>query len=325
MDDELPRLTRRQLLAGLAGLVAAGGTAWLLDEAWEQLGREDLIPGTPPDLTLEPHAWTTTSDRVDFAVIGDNGSGGRQAMAVAEQLARSYRDRPFGLLSMLGDIVYYGPIERRFRDVFLEPLGPLVDAGVQFEVAPGNHDGDLFSGEERLAEVERELELLGTPARFYATTHGPVDFFYLDTVAMVRRQQELEAQVAWLDEALAQAARPWRVVCLHHPVYSSGRHGSTQLLVDELAPVLAEHEVDLVLSGHDHHYERTVPIDGVTYVISGAGCKLTGVDPRSFSAAAVSALQFMRVQVTRDRLLGTSIGADGDALDTFELVPRDRT
>lgn len=320
MDPELPRLTRRQLLAGGFGLLAAGATAFLLDEAWTQLGREDLIPGVPPDVPLEPQAWTTSADEVAFAVIGDNGSGGRQAMAVAEQLALSYRREPFGLLSMLGDIVYYGPIERRFRDVFLEPLGPLIDAGVGFEVALGNHDNDLFLGQERFAQVERELELLGTPARYYATTHGPVDLFYLDTVAMLRSDQEAREQVDWLDEALSAATSPWRVVCLHHPVYSSGRHGSTTALVDRLAPVLTRHRVDLVLSGHDHHYERTQPIDGVTYVISGGGCKLTGVEPSDFSAVAMSRLQFLRVRATRDRLEAHCVGVDGEVLDAFELT-----
>ena len=324
MDDELPRLTRRQLLAGGLGLLAAGATAYLLDEAWTQLGREDLIPGVPPDVPLEPEAWTTSPDEVAFAVIGDNGSGGRQAMAVAEQLALSYRREPFGLLSMLGDIVYYGPIERRFGDVFLEPLGPLVDAGVRFEIALGNHDNDLFLGNERFAQVERELELLGTPARFYATTHGPVDLFYLDTVAMVRRAAAARAQVAWLDEALSAATSPWRVVCLHHPVYSSGRHGPTAELVDRLAPVLTRHRVDLVLSGHDHHYERTEPIDGVTYVVSGGGCKLTGVDPRPFAAVAMSRLQFLRIRANRERLQARCVGVDGEVLDAFEL-PAQRT
>lgn len=325
MADQLPRLTRRQLLAGGFGLLAAGATGLLLDRAWTQLGREDLIPGEPPAVSLEPGAWTTSPDEVAFAVIGDNGSGGRQAMAVARQLALSYQREPFGLLSMLGDIVYYGPIERRFAEVFLAPLGPLVDAGVSFEVALGNHDNDLFLGHDRFAEVERELELLGTPSRFFTTTHGPVDLFYLDTVAMVRDEQEADRQVAWIDEALAAASSPWRVVCLHHPVHSSGRHGPTALLRERLEPVLVDHRVDLVLAGHDHHYERTQPIDGITHVVSGGGCKLTGVQPRDFSVVALSRLQFLRVHATRDELVARCVGVDGEVLDSFALQPRARS
>jgi 3',5'-cyclic AMP phosphodiesterase CpdA len=97
------------------------------------------------------------------------------------------------------------------------------------------------------------------------------------------------------------------------------------VLVDRLAPVLARHGVDLVLSGHDHHYERTEPIEGVTYVISGGGCKLTGVDPRPFAAVALSELQFLRVRATRQRLRARCVGVDGEVLDAFELRPGQRT
>lgn len=304
-------------------MAAAGLSGVLLKEAWEQLGREDLIPGEPPNIQLAPRQWPTSPDELHFAAIGDNGSGGRQAMAVAEELARSYQEVPFGLLSMLGDIVYYGPISRRFEDVFLEPLGPMIEAGVRFEIAVGNHDGELFLGDERLEEVERTLDLLGTPARYYQTSHGPVDFFYLDSVAMVRRDAAALRQVAWLDAALTGAGSTWRIVCLHHPVHSSGRHGPHPVLRELLEPVLVRHGVDLVLSGHDHHYERTVPIDGVTYVVSGAGCKLTPVDPEPFTAFAVSTLQFLRLHATRERLRVRSIGADGALLDEVVLAVRD--
>ena len=323
------RLTRRQLVAGGAGLLGSMLAGGLLSRAWTQLGREDLVPGEPPELVLEPEAWTTSPDQVALAALGDNGSGGRQAMAVAEQLARSYRDEPFGSVSLLGDICYYGPIDRRFHDVFVEPLGPLLDAGVSFELAIGNHDGRLFLDEERLTEVEQTLRRLGTPGRYYTVRRGPVDLFYLDTVGLLRDNDlgELDLaaieQLAWLDRALTASTAPWRIVCTHHPVYSSGR-GSTPLLVRELAPLLVEHDVDLVLSGHDHHYERTHPIDGVTQVISGGGCKLTPVEPTRITARAMSELEFVRLDVTTDRLVGRAVGVDGQELDRFRLTPRRR-
>ena len=323
-------LTRRQLLAGGAGLLGSLFAGGLLSRAWTQLGREDLVPGEPPDLVLEPRAWTTSPDEAALAVLGDNGSGGRQAMAVAEQLARSYRSEPFGSVSLLGDICYYGPIDHRFDDVFVEPLGPLVQAEVSFELAVGNHDGQLFDGQPRLAEIEDVLELLGTPARYYHVRHGPVDLFYLDSVGLVRAGEDgpmdeaAHEQLAWLDRALGEATGTWRVVCTHHPVWSSGIHGPTPVLVDELQPILVDHQVDLVLAGHDHHYERTLPIRGVTHLVSGAGCKLTPVDPTEITVRAVSALQFVRLDATTERLTGRAIGIDGQELDRFRFTPRRR-
>lgn len=316
-------LSRRQLLAaglGLAGTAATGGA---LNRAWWLLAREDLVPGEAPALELEPRRWRTTADRLSFAAIGDNGSGGRQAMAVAEELALSYRRNPFGLVSLLGDICYYGPIRRRFDAAFVQPMSPLIDAGVDFELAIGNHDGGLFYNDEALAEIEDTLELLGTPARYYTTTHGPVDFFYLDSSAPAMSGRDGAVQLEWLDDALASAASQWRIVALHHPIYSSGSHGPTPHLDELLEPILRRHRVDLVLAGHDHHYERTVPIDGITYVVSGGGCKTTPVTPRPHTAFAASALQFMRIDVEGDRLVGRSVGPTGRLLDQFQLRARE--
>ncbi len=318
----MPKLSRRQFLAtglGAAGALGAGGA---ITQAWTLLSREDLIPGAAPDLRLPPHAWHTTDDRLSFAAIGDNGTGGRQAMAVAEQMARTYRSEPFGHVLLLGDICYYGSVEDRFDDVFIRPMTPLIDAGVTFELTVGNHENGLYRGDPALAEVEAELARLGTPARHFTSSRGPVDFFFLDSSAPGAFTDTGEAQLAWLDDALAQATRPWRVVALHHPPYSSGRHGSTSRLRQTLEPVLRRHRVDLVLSGHDHHYERTVPIHGITYVISGAGSKTTKVRPTSITAVAASTLEFLKIDVDGDRLRGRAIRPGGTILDRFELRAR---
>ena len=316
-------LTRRQLLAGAmgaAGLVISSSVVG--KSILPILQREDLIPGVGPRIDLARHAWNDSEDHLSFAAIGDNGSGGRQAFAVATQMAQAYRQQPFGLVSMLGDICYYGSIDERFVDVFVEPLGPLVDAGVGFELAVGNHDGALFLAEPRLHEIEARLDLLGTPGRYYTTTHGPVDFFYLDTSTSALFGPTADEQLTWLEEALAASTAPWRIVCTHHPPFSSGRHGVTPGLAGAVVPLFEKFDVDLVLSGHDHHYERVHPRNGVTYVVSGGGCKRSPVFGAPFTAFADSVLQFLIVEVTVNRLVGKCVVPDGTVIDRFELQRR---
>ncbi len=312
------RLTRRQFLAGGVAVGGAVATGAGLVEAWRQLGREDLIPGDPVDVALRPDRWTTTADQVSFAALGDNGSGGRKAMAVAEEMARSYREEPFGSVSLLGDICYYGPIDERFEDVFVQPLRPLIDADVAFELAIGNHDGDLWF-EEGVPDVEATLELLGTPGRYYSVSRGPADFFYLDSGRLLPPERD-DAQLRWFERALRASDAPWRIVCLHHPLYSSGVHGSHEDLRPALEPLVVEHGVQLVLAGHDHHYERSVPVDGVTHVVSGGGCKLTPVRPREHAAFAASTLQFLRIDIDGDQLRGRAIELGGSSIDRFEIT-----
>ncbi|HEY8526252.1 MAG TPA: metallophosphoesterase [Acidimicrobiales bacterium] len=317
-------MNRREFLAaglGVAGTAAAGFT--LARGVWPVLAEEDLVPGEAPDVRLRPQAWETTDERVSFAAIGDNGSGGRQAMAVAERMAETYRSRPFGLVALLGDICYYGNFADRYHDVFRRPMTPLIDAGVQFELAIGNHDAELHHSDEGLAQIEAELRLLGTPGRYYRTTHGPADFFYLDSSTPGVFGDAASDQLEWLDDELASSTNQWKIVALHHPPYSSGHHGSTPGFDEVLEPILTRHHVDLVLAGHDHDYERTHPIDGITYVVSGGGCKTTPVGHSDFTAVADSTLQFLHVDIVGDRLVGTSIRPDGSVVDTFTLRARE--
>ncbi len=58
---------------------------------------------------------------------------------------------------------------------------------------------------------------------------------------------------------------------LHKSPYGSSRHGGDAKVREDLEPLFVKHAVDLVFSGHDHVYERTIPIRGVTYVVSGGG------------------------------------------------------
>lgn len=317
-------LTRRQFLAAgaaVGGAALAGGA--LAGQVWPVLSREDLVPGAVPDLGLAARAWAVDGDRLTFAAVGDTGTGGRQAAAVATRMARDYGASPYGLITHLGDICYYGDIEERFADVFLRPYAPLLAAGVRVELAIGNHDGEVHLSDARLAAVETELRLLGTPARYYRTTHGPVDFFYLDSGRSGLLGPDGATQIDWLDDALATSRSQWKIVCMHHPPYSSGVHGSTLDTHRALVPALERHGVDLVLSGHDHHYERTLPINGVTYVISGGGAKLRPTSRSAFTAVATSALQYLHVEVAGDRLVGRCVQPDGDLVDTFTLRARE--
>ena len=209
--------------------------------------------------------------------------------------------------------------------VFQRPLGPLIDAGVGFELAIGNHDTARHFSDLGLSAIDAELELLGTPGRYYTTSQGPVDFFFLDSSIPGLYGPRAPEQLDWLDDALTSSANQWKVVALHHPPYSSGQHGSTPGAQERLVPLLSRHHVDLVLSGHDHHYERIEPQHGVTYVVSGGGCKTTRVGRSAFTAVAERTLQFLHIEVVDDRMTATCVRADGSVADRFTLRAREGT
>lgn len=319
-------VTRRGLLAvgAGAGIAAAGGgfaRAWL----WEKLRwAEDFLPGEPPDIRLVPEAWATTTDEVTFAVLGDNGSGGRNAMDVARAMATAYQHSPYGLVLLAGDISYYGSIDDRWQDVFVRPYRPLIDAGVRWELAIGNHEITEKHSPDAAREIAAQLRRLGKPGTFYVASHGPVDVFVLDSSTPAVTGEKATAQIAWLDDALASSAARWKVAVLHHPLYSSGKHGSTERLRAVLESRFVAGGIDAVFTGHDHHYERTHPQRGVTYFVSGGGCKLTRVGASEFTAFSSSILQFLLVSVRGDEMEVCCIRSDGELVDRVVLRPRGR-
>ena len=320
-----PPIVRRQKIAlalsgGLLGLLVTVLIVFVYPWArWT----EDFFPGTPPDEVLEPNAWTTTDDAITFAVLGDNGSGGRNAMDVARQMARTYEERPYGLTVLLGDISYYGSIVDRYEEVFLDPLGPLIDAGVEFELAIGNHEIQENPSPEGLEEVADKLARFGLTNTYYTATHGPVDFFILDSSLPLAGLADGEEQLAWLERELAASDAAWQVVALHHQLYSSAEKREPDPRVREaLEPLFIDHGVDIVFYGHDHFYERTEPQSGVTYVLSGGGSKLSDVGFSDFTAVAEKRLQFMLVDVVGDTMTVLAIDPSGEVFDEFRIGPR---
>ena len=325
--SERAGITRRGLLAlgAGAGVAAAGGAfarAWL----WEKIRwTEDFLPGEPPDVSLVPGAWTTTDDEITFAVLGDNGSGGRNAMAVARAMATAYQQTPYGLVLLAGDISYYGSIDDRWQDVFVRPYRPLIDAGVRWELAIGNHEITEKRSPDAAREIAAQLRRLGKPGTFYVAPHGPVDVFVLDSSTPAVTGERATAQIAWLDTALAASDARWKVAVLHHPLYSSGRHGSNDRVREVLERRFVAGGIDAVFAGHDHHYERTHPQQGVTHFVSGGGCKLTRVGTSEFTAFSSSILQFLLVSVRGDEMEVRCIRSDGEVVDRVVLRPRGRT
>jgi 3',5'-cyclic AMP phosphodiesterase CpdA len=243
-------------------------------------------------------------------------------MDVARAMAAAYRETPYGLVLLAGDISYYGSIDDRWPEVFVRPFRPLLDAGVRWELAIGNHEITEKRSPDAAREIAAQLRRLGKPGTYYVVSHGPVDVFVLDSSTPAVTGEEATAQLAWLDEALPASSARWKVAILHHPVYSSGRHGSGQRLREVLEPRLVAGGIDVVFTGHDHHYERTHPQQGVTYFVSGGGCKLTRVGSSDFTAYAASILQFLLVSVRGDEMVVRCIRNDGRVADRVTLRPR---
>jgi hypothetical protein len=243
-----------------------------------------------------------------FTVVGDSGHGG----VVGRAIARRIRAAHPAFLVHLGDFAYthgtIGEYDRYFFATYRQTL-----LRVPIFPTPGNHDLTHKSVYRTLFAPAYD----GGPDLRYHFAWGAASFVSLSA-------RDGAAGAPGLAEDLAGGGpRIWRIVFLHEPLYTAGRKRVEPGLRAGLAPVVEAAGVDLVLAGHQHFYERSlpsceyVPTARVMHVTSGGGGGV-GLDPvreQPNFARAASRSHFLRVRVSSDWLDIRAVGADGHTID----------
>jgi predicted phosphodiesterase len=311
------------LVIVLVAMIAGSSAGW--PRGWnrvEALWRLDI--GAPQDTRLHPFhdadggssasAPHTTGDAPLTRVVaaGDVGTGDEFAYRTAEAIDRLESDGDIAALMLLGDSVYpSGDADEVDAKVF-DPFGPVLDGPTELVAALGNHDVRTDDGEPLMAA-------LGMPGRWYEREFGPLRVVVVDSTRVDDR-----GQLDWLERRLStETDATWTVVLQHHPPFSAGQHGSDAESRELLVPLYEAAGVDLVLSGHDHDYQRSHPQNGVTYVVAGGAAKLRPTGSADFTVIAASTHHFLELAAYRDRLEVRAIGVDDREIGAFELPAAD--
>jgi tartrate-resistant acid phosphatase type 5 len=309
------RLIGASLLTALVAVLA-------FVPAGRGLYRAEAVFGgmVPPVRSAALMADRVSSNSVRFAVIGDYGLPGQAAQDVANLVAGWNPDfiittgdnnYPAGEASTIDRNV--GQYYSRFIAPYKGAYGPGAVVN-RFFPALGNHD-------LATAGARPYLEYFTLPGngRYYDFTWGPVHLFALNSDP--REPDGVSAgspQAQWLRSRLSASQARLNVVYMHHPPYSSGRHGSSVWMQWPYG----EWGAQVVLAGHDHTYERIVR-DGVVYFVNGLG----GVSAYPFRPVPVegSAVRFnadfgaMLVTVTADQATFEFVTRRGELVDRYSL------
>jgi acid phosphatase len=273
-----------------------------------------------------------------FAVVGDTGCDCSGQEIIAKQMFHWYKKRPFGMVLMLGDNIYgeggfFGGDRGGDPDLFQERFDahykPLLDSGVKFFATLGNHDMEADGGRAMIADKER-FHMIGStgfysfePEREEGQSEGLITFFAVNSVPMVKGGTD-QGQITWLKETLARTKTTWKVVFMHHPMYTAiGGHRVDEGLLRLLEPIFVENGVQLVLSGHNHYYARTKPMRGITYITSGGGGRsLVSIKSTGQLTKAIKTYQFMYFEASFGRLDYWAIDGRGSEIDRGFLEPK---
>jgi len=246
-----------------------------------------------------------------FAVFGDTRTGHRVHRAVVEAVASHH----VAFYMHTGDMIERGGFDEQW-DRFFQIERPLM-AQAPILPAIGNHDQSTRSYFRRYF-LNR---LWAGNKRYYYHDWGNLRVVVVD--ANIECRQGCR-QFGFAARALEEGAEKGMlmVMLIHEPPYSSGQHGSSKELREPIEQLAAKYGVELVFAGHDHDYERTKPIRGVTYVVSGsAGAPIRPVRPQWFTATARTEPHYVIVDVEGDRMVLRTINLRGDTFDTVVISP----
>jgi hypothetical protein len=301
-------------------------------------GYEALVSGgsVAPESTFKT-APRSGSGAISFVALGDSGTGSPEQRQLSDLIGRD----SFDFAMHVGDIVYgssdgtgdasYATYQSYLFDVdnWL-PSHPFVPVEGNHDSRPSNGDGKAYLDLFELPRNGASASFPDHAERYYSFDYGPVHFIALDTEFTFLDPTRQAEQLRWLGADLASTTQPWKIAFLHRAPYSSGgEHGSSPDVRAAFGPLFERYGVDLVLAGHEHDYERTVPLRESTvatdkfvpYVVTGGGgAPLYPSGTSTWTAFSASRNEYVKVAVDACTLTLSAIGLDGAPFDTMSVA-----
>ena len=295
-------------------------------EVWE--GDTRLAGG----LRLET-AWTDERS-VRILAFGDSGNASAEQLAVRDEFMK----RDYDVFLHLGDMAYNDGTFVEFKERVFDIYADLLHRTPTWPTM-GNHEVKTDGGQPYL-DLYYLPEVALNPAHnehYYSFDYGDVHFVSLDSndafliAAAALDSSSDTTMLDWLRDDLANSQKPWKVAFFHHPPYSSSERDPNFIVRNSLLPILEGGGVDMVLVGHDHHYERSYAIKegsvsshqegGIFYFVAGAGGAGMREATGDWWTASVNDQKnsFLSLRISGCTAYGEVVALDGELVDSFQL------
>ncbi len=266
---------------------------------------------------------------IRVGVIGDSGFGEQLTYDLLAEMAAFDLD----FVVHTGDVVYkvYDDPDpaTAFTLKYFLPFSPILQHMPVYAV-PGNHEFEVATLVEDVPYyyhtfppiLDEAWGLQGSDGlrEYYRFSVGDYQFILLNSQAFYGSGNRSE-QTAWLAAQLQDERVAHSIIVSHIPPFTSGKYEKDGApLRSDWVPLFEAANVRLVLSGHDHNYQR-LEVNGITYVVSGGGS--TSLYPLSLTHPNAKAFErrshFVLLELYRDRIELTSIARGGEILDQTTL------
>lgn len=228
-----------------------------------------------------PHTSATYSSPIRFWAMGDMAKQTQQQINVRDAYLNFKGNKHVDGWIMLGDNAYVSGLNIEYQLGFFNYYQDDILKNTVLWPVLGNHDYandyNLRTSHQvpclSIFDLPQQAECGGVPSgneRYYSFDYGNVHIVNLDSYGLENvngtyyalSDTSISPQVAWLKSDLSANHLPWVIVCFHHPPYSLGTHNSDTefdliAIRNNVIPILESYNVDLVLCGHSHTYERS--------------------------------------------------------------------
>jgi hypothetical protein len=227
--------------------------------------------------------------------IGDFGKGNAEQVAVKNSYMQYDDSLNTDVWIWLGDNVYDDGTDEEYQTKLFELNGfSDVFNWLPFWPSPGNHDYNTVWEESAflgipysnialedhqgpyydLVHVPTEAEAGGFPSDlelFYSFDYGDVHFLSLNSEVFdfAQTSQGIDRMKLWIEQDLIQNTRTFTIAYFHQPPYSKGSHDSDdafelvmKAMRERVVPLLEQYDIDLVVCGHSHVFERSKLVHG---------------------------------------------------------------
>lgn len=266
--------------------------------------------------------YTEASDQFSFAFWGDSQSGWDTFSPLVRLMKEYQPEFTFGA----GDLVGNGSNLEEYYHL----MQSLSQLDVVHYPVPGNHDYDGYY-ENLYPKNYMDLLKLEEQQQYYAWNHGNVAFIAIDpNMFFPVSVPDTSRQHQWFMDQLRSEEwqnAEWRFITLHQPPFSQGWPGYSgdKSIEDLLIPLLEEHNIDGILTGHSHDYERLLRNYGnqqVAFVISGGGgggLEPEGLTPEPKMDVVVKEHHFVLIEINGPKATFKAINLENEIIDEFSL------
>jgi hypothetical protein len=234
--------------------------------------------------------------------VGDGADSGAQDDAVAAMIEARNPDA----FLYLGD-VYENGTAVEYANFYAPGYGRLKPITYP---TPGNHEWD-----KRAEGYDSYWGSRFTSLHYYSFDLGG---WHLISLNSEQAHEEGSAQLEWLRTDLSERAGNCAIAFWHRPRFSAGtNHGDEPSLARVWGSLAGR--ASIVLTGHDHNYQRFKPIDGITnWVVGNGGHGLTGVKAGDSRLAAHDTTDYgaLRLSLTSGRADYAFVNSAGNVLDS---------